>query len=69
MRAWKEDLKNLFYTLFHPFDGFFEMKFRKKGSMALATVLLVLYGLVSIFNTQYTGFIFNFFPNLPFSAY
>lgn len=62
MRAWKEDLKNLFYTLFHPFDGFFEMKFRKKGSMALATVLLVLYGLVSIFNTQYTGFIFNFFP-------
>ncbi len=62
MRAWKEDLKNLFYTLFHPFDGFFEMKFRKKGNMALATALLVLYGLVSIFNTQYTGFIFNIFP-------
>lgn len=30
MRIWMEDFKNLFYTLFHPFDGFFEMKFRKK---------------------------------------
>ena len=62
MGVWKEELKNLFYTIFHPFDGFYEMKFRKKGSMALATTLLVLYGLVSIFNTQYTGFIFNFYP-------
>ena len=62
MGVWKEDLKNLFYTLFHPFDGFYEMKFRKKGNMVLATALLVLYGLVSIFSTQYTGFIFNTFP-------
>ena len=62
MGVWKEELKNLFYTIFHPFDGFYEMKFRKKGNMALATTLLVLYGLVSIFNTQYTGFIFNFYP-------
>lgn len=62
MGAWKEELKNLFYTIFHPFDGFFEMKFRQKGSMILAMALLVLYGLVSIFNTQYTGFIFNEFP-------
>ncbi len=62
MQAQKESLKNLFYILFHPFDGFFEMKFRKKGSMVLATALLVLYGLVSVFETQYTGFIFNFFP-------
>ena len=62
MGVLKEELKNLFYTIFHPFDGFYEMKFRGKGSMALATALLVLYGLVSIFNTQYTGFIFNFYP-------
>ncbi|MBD5460728.1 MAG: YIP1 family protein [Lachnospiraceae bacterium] len=62
MGAWKEELKNLFYTIFHPFDGFYEMKFRKKGSMGLATALLALYGLVSIFSTQYTGFIFNFYP-------
>ena len=62
MGAWREDLKHLFYTLFHPFDGFYEMKFRGKGNMALATALLVLYGLVSIFGTQYTGFIFNEFP-------
>ncbi|MCD8106164.1 MAG: YIP1 family protein [Lachnospiraceae bacterium] len=62
MAKWMEELKNLRYTIFHPFVGFYEMKFRKKGSMALATALLVLYGLVSIFNTQYTGFIFNTFP-------
>lgn len=62
MRIWMEDFKNLFYTLFHPFDGFFEMKFRKKGSVKLAALLLVVYGVLYIFNTQYTGFIFNEFP-------
>lgn len=62
MRTWKYDIKNLAYTLFHPFDGFYEMKFRGKGNMALATALLVFYGLESIFTTQYTGFIFNDYP-------
>ena len=62
MRTWKEDFNNLFYSLVHPFDGFYEMKFRGKGNMALATALLVLYGLESIFTTQYTGFIFNNYP-------
>ncbi len=60
------DLKNavshLFYTLFHPFDGFFEMKFRKKGNRKLALFLLAVYGVSSVFSTQYTGFIFNEFP-------
>lgn len=62
MRTWKEDIKNLFYTIFHPFDGFYEMKFRQKGNAVLAAVLLVIYGLLSVFSTQYTGFIFNTYP-------
>lgn len=57
-----DHLKTLFHTLLHPFDGFYEMKFRGKGSTGLATALLVIYGIVSVFQTQYTGYIFNAFP-------
>ncbi|MDF2537829.1 MAG: hypothetical protein K0S76_850 [Herbinix sp.] len=54
-----DDTKYLKYVLFHPFDGFYEAKHREKGNCALATIILVLYGIIGVFRTQYTGFIFN----------
>lgn len=57
-----DDIKYLGYVLFHPFDGFYETKHRGKGNYALATLILVLYGILGIFSAQYTGFIFNFYP-------
>ncbi|MCR5756074.1 MAG: YIP1 family protein [Acetatifactor sp.] len=52
-------VKHLFYTVVHPFDGFFETKRRNKGSVLIATMVLLLYGIINIVRTQYTGFIMN----------
>lgn len=56
----KEKLHYLKYAAFHPFDGFYEIKYRNKGSAALATVILALYGILQCISYQYTGFIMNF---------
>jgi hypothetical protein len=55
----KEKLQYLKYTLFHPFDGFYEIKYRKKGSMLLAVIILALYGIMKCIAYQYTGFVMN----------
>jgi len=56
----KEKLHYLKYTVFHPFDGFFEVKYRRRGSAALAAVIMVLYGIMQCVSYQYTGFVMNF---------
>lgn len=48
------------YLVFHPFDGFYEAKFRGRGSVLLATVLFFLYGISRIAEAQYTGFVANY---------
>ena len=56
------DLKYLNYTLFHPFDAFYEIKWREKGNLLLATFIILAYGIAMILNEQYTGFVMNFNP-------
>lgn len=56
----KEQLHYLKHTVFHPFDGFYEIKYRNKGSALLATIVLILYGIMQCVSFQYTGFIMNF---------
>lgn len=56
----KEKLQYLIYTIFHPFDGFFEVKYRKKGSYLIATSILILYGIMKCVSYQYTGFVMNY---------
>jgi hypothetical protein len=55
----KEKLHYLKYAAFHPFDGFYEIKNRQKGSVLLATIILALYGIMQCLSYQYTGFIMN----------
>jgi hypothetical protein len=55
----KEKLHYLKYAAFHPFDGFYEIKYRKKGSVLFATIILALYGILQCVSYQYTGFIMN----------
>ncbi len=59
MKKFLEDFKYLTYTIFHPFDGFYEVRFRGKGNAIMGAIILVLYGLLSIIKYQYTGFIMN----------
>jgi len=43
--------------LSHPFKGFDEMKFEKKGKILYAVVMLVLFGLLAMMNSAYKGFV------------
>lgn len=47
------------YTIFHPFNGFWELKFERKGKVWFAVLLLLLLSLLYVLKRQYTGFIFN----------
>lgn len=59
----KETIKEKCYWLkhaaFHPFDGFYEIRFRNKGSLFLAIFFLALFGIMMCVDYQYTGFIMN----------
>jgi hypothetical protein len=45
-------------VIFHPFDGFWDIKHEKRGSMAAAVVLVVLLLAVTLFDYQFKGFLF-----------
>ncbi|MGB4427961.1 MAG: YIP1 family protein [Limnochordia bacterium] len=54
--------KNLTYAVhvaFHPFEGFWDIKYERRGSTAAATIILGLVVVSFIFNRQYAPFIFN----------
>lgn len=55
----KEKLNYLKRAVFHPFDAFYEIRFRGKGSTLLAALILVLFGILQCVSYQYTGFIIN----------
>ena len=56
----KEKLSYWGYSLVHPFDGFFEIRFRHQGSLLLAVLLMIAYGVLRCLSYQYTGFVMNF---------
>jgi len=47
--------------LFHPVDGFDQMKYQKTGSVGIATFLAFLWFIISSFERQFTNFRFNSF--------
>lgn len=56
----KEKLAYLKSAQFHPFASFYEIRFRDKGSVLLAFIIMIIYGVVQCAAYQYTGFIMNF---------
>lgn len=52
-------LKYSLHVIFHPFDGFWDLKHEKRGNAKAATILVLLLVFVRIFKRQATGFIFN----------
>lgn len=59
MKKFAEDFKYLNHVIFHPFDGFYEVRFRGKGNYLLVALLFLASGLLNIVSYQYTGFIMN----------
>lgn len=55
----KEKAYYLKNALFHPFEAFYEIRFRDKGSLPLAAIILVIYGIIQCITKQYTGFVIN----------
>ena len=55
----KDKLQYWGHSLLHPFDGFFEIRFRNHGSILLATLILVAYAILRCLSYQYTGFVMN----------
>jgi hypothetical protein len=57
-----EVLRSLRYTLyliFHPFDGFWDLKHEKKGNLKAALIIVALVGITFILRRQLTGFVLN----------
>ena len=52
-------LKFALHLLTHPFDGFWDMKHEKKGSMTLSLTFIVLWILTNILEKQQMGYLFN----------
>ncbi len=52
-------LKYAFYVIFHPFDGFWDLKHEKRGNLAAANIILVMLMLTLVLQRQLTAFIFN----------
>lgn len=51
------------YVLFHPVDGFYNMKYEKQGHTSIIFVNLFLFWISYSFQKQYSGFMVN--PNSP----
>jgi len=47
------------YILFHPFDGYTDLKRYKKGKLSVAVVFIILFAIFRIFKYSYEGFIIN----------
>ena len=56
-----QSLKYSLHLIFHPFDGFWDLKHEKRGNVTAAGIILLLVTLTYVFIRQYTGFVFN--PN------
>ncbi|MEG6614595.1 Yip1 family protein [Pseudoclostridium thermosuccinogenes] len=56
----KEKFKYPFYVMVHPFDGFYEIRHRGKGSVFVALLLVLLFGLSFSINRRYASFVVNY---------
>ncbi|MFP4660888.1 MAG: YIP1 family protein [Halanaerobiales bacterium] len=53
------ELRYSLHLVFHPFDGFWDLKHEKRGSVTASIIILILVCFTYVFMRQYTGFVFN----------
>ena len=63
-RTFKEELLYGFYVILHPFDGFWDLKHEKRGSVRAALVFIVVTVLTFFYEAIGSGYVVN-----PFGAY
>lgn len=55
----KKSISYSLYVIFHPFDGFWDLKHEKRGTVGAAVLFLVLWLSTNIISKTSTGFLFN----------
>lgn len=55
----REYFKSPLYTVMHPADGFYDMKYEKKGRVSIIFVNIILFWISYSFQKQYAGFVMN----------
>ncbi len=63
-RTFKEELLYGFHVILHPFDGFWDLKHEKRGSMRAALVFILIAILTFFYEAIGSGYVIN-----PFGAY
>lgn len=58
-KTYWEELLFAFHLVFHPFDGFWDLKHEKRGSVAAATTYIALTVLAFFYNSIGQGYLFN----------
>ena len=58
-KTYWEELLYCFHLCFHPFDGFWDLKHEKRGSVRAASTILVLTILAMFYNSIGKGYLFN----------
>lgn len=59
MMSKKEKLLYPFHVISHPFDGFYEIRHRGKGSVPVSLLIVFLFGLSFSINRRYASFVVN----------
>jgi len=54
-----QSLRYSLYLIFHPFDGFWDLKHEKKGNLKTALLIVAMVSVTYILRRQLTGFILN----------
>lgn len=55
----KDKIKYSFYTLSHPFDGFYTIRYHGEGSVLLATIYILFWITSNILKHEVTSFLYN----------
>ncbi len=66
-KSLKEEILYAFYVIFHPFDGFWDLKHEHRGSFRSGFVILLTTVIVYFYNSIGQGYIFNPRPSSVFS--
>ncbi|MCU9612638.1 YIP1 family protein [Caldibacillus lycopersici] len=59
MSTYISTLRYSLYVIFHPFDGFWDLKREKRGSLSAALTITGILILTYVIRRQYTAFLFN----------
>jgi len=58
-KSYLEELLYMFHLVFHPFDGFWDLKHEKRGSIRAGTTILAVTILAFVYNSFGQGYLFN----------